>query len=658
MKSWIVFILAALVISILHIQLLFSSWGLKAEPLALDLWFNLRGTAAAPQDVVVVAMDESSYRNLNVPLDQAWPRRLHAQLLRRLKEYGAKRIVMDILFLDESADKQADLELAEAMALTPTVIGADSGTVTSTAGRFVMEEILQPNEVFTEKAETIALARLADDFGTLRRFFVPRSSATQDIPSLYEAGAGLRRSNSTQALPGENDFIWYYGPSGTVPTYPFHQVLNVKGALPQATFKDKTVFVGLSLRTELGPSQKDTYRTPFYERGSMFGVEIQATAAANLLNKQWIRRASAWTEGSVLFILTFLFAVSIFSLRPQWAGLLVLCSATIWALVSYYSFLSGFFVPGTLLVCVILPFTYLASTLAYYLLTHKSQQKVERAFQMYLSPEMARLMRSNPDSLSLGGESVFATAVFTDIEGFTSITEEMSAAEVSRMLNAYFTEVMNIVIEKQGTLIKFIGDAVFALWGAPIKDPNHARLACETALGIQHEVEKFNASKRFPALNTRVGVNTGSMVVGNLGSARRFDYTAIGDSVNLASRLEGLNKYFGTNILVSESSRKEAGGQLKFISLGYIVAAGKKEAVEVHTLFTDGVKLDVERDWDKALTKFRLRNWEEAEQLLDQVAQVEPRLRKAALLYRQQIADFKVHTPDEEWRGELSFEKK
>src|SRR5262249_42724459 len=152
------------------------------------------------------------------------------------------------------------------------------------------------------------------------------------------------------------------------------------------------------------------------------------------------------------------------------------------------------------------------------------------------SPEMAAAVASNAESLQLGGRQVFATALFTDIAGFTRISERLNPVETAAMLNSYFSEVMDAIFEKRGTLIKFIGDAVFALWGAPIDEPRHRQRAYEAARSIMNDVFRFNESSGFPALQTRIGLNSGPMLVGNLGAKRRFDFTAIGDSVNLASR--------------------------------------------------------------------------------------------------------------------------
>lgn len=603
-------------------------------------------------------MDESSYSILEIPMNQAWPRAVHADLINRLGELGAKRVVMDVLFLGPSGDKKADEKLSKALKNVPTVIGADSGVREqgSAGGRYAMEEILEPLDILRDNAETVALVRMPDDFGQVRRFAIQRSLITKDIPTLYEAAAGLKPG--MEGLPGERDYLLYYGPPSTIPTYAYHQVLNPSGGLPKEAVKDKIIFVGLNLRTEIGPAQKDSYKTPFYERGSMFGVEIQASATANILTKNWIHRASTWTEGIAAFVGVLAVMTAIFALKPVWGGVLLVAFSLLWTALSYFLFLSGFFLPGVVFVCGVLPISYLASTLTYYVLTHRKQQQVEKAFQFYLSPDMAKKMRDNPKGLELGGENVYATALFTDIAGFTEVTESMSASQVSTMLNAYFTEVMNVVFENKGTLIKFIGDAVFVLWGAPIKLSEHASLAAQSAVAIQKEVYRFNASKRFPPLITRIGVHTGPMVVGNLGSEKRFDYTAIGDSVNLAARLEGLNKYFGTYILISENTRKEIGNSLKTLQLGSVVVAGKKERVGVYTMFEEPVSSSIEERWNKALSAFRLRRWEEAKKLFEEIGAEDERLKKAARLYIEQISMHSSKTPDDEWQGEIIFGQK
>ena len=659
MKRKAISLLAAILVSVLHLQIFLSTTGDKIEPWALDFWFNLRGVQTPPQDVMIVSMDESSYRVLELPLDQAWPRAKHAELLTRLHELGAKRIIMDILFLGPSQNPKADQDLANSFKLTPTVIGTESivKEIGSAGGRYTMEELLEPYELFSKNVETIALAKMTEEFGYIRRFFVPRSQMTKNIPIMYEAAAGYRALDPS--LPGPRDFVKYYGPPDTITTVPYHQVLNPDSRLPANYFKDKIIFVGLKFLTEVGPAQKDSYRTSFDSVRTMFGVEAQASATANLLEKSWVKRSSKFTEGLCMFLLVAGLCIAIFSLRPQWGGVIVLSSIALWSILSFVLAISGFFIPGIIFFYTILPLAYFASTFVYYILTYRNQQQVEKAFQFYVSPEMAKQMREDPKALSLGGDSVYATALFTDIAGFSEITESMNASDTSHMLNAYFTEVMDEIFDNKGTLIKFIGDAVFAIWGAPIKIADHAKHACQTALSIGRAVEKFNASKRFPALHTRIGLHTGPMLVGNLGSERRFDYTAIGDSVNLASRVEGINKYFGTTILITDATKKEISGSgMHTVALGTIRVVGKKERVGLHALVDEPPDPRIQEMWSLALSYFKAKKWSDALEQIELMGSTEKLFTTAVELYKKEIARLQKDPPDDEWQGEIEFTSK
>ncbi|MBI1884677.1 MAG: adenylate/guanylate cyclase domain-containing protein [Chlamydiae bacterium] len=651
MKRLSLLILIAASVGALHMALYLSPWGHSLEMKFLDLWFHLRGPLSPPGHVAIVAMDEDSYKTLDIPLNQAWPRALHAKLLNRLKELGAKRVVFDVLFLDPGSDSTVDEELAQSMSALPTVLGADLGKTEER--NYEKEEILFPLNIFKEKAEKIALVGLPEEEGHIRHFLSRNSELESQLPSLSEAALSKR-----EFLPSARDFIHYYGPPRTIPTYSYDQVLEKEFPINPQFFQDKIVFVGLSLRTALGPAEKDAYLTPFSKDGRMFGVEIHATATENLITGQWIRRAPKYLELGVLFLVTWLLSLLLLSISPV-PGIFFLAGApSLWALAAYEIFLKGLFIPGALLTTVILPLNYLGSTLLYYIVIQRKKRQLERAFQFYISPEMAREVARNPEALRLGGEKVMATAMFTDIEGFTEKSESMAPEAVAHMLNAYFTEVMNEIFEKKGTLIKFIGDAVFALWGSPIKTPDHAQLACETALSIQKEIEKFNASDRFPSLKTRIGLHTGSMVVGNLGSSKRFDFTAIGDSINLASRVEGINKYFGTDILITNSVLDQLKRPLPYLELGTIQVVGKKETVTVYSLLHAPLPDPLRNRWLEALQQFKNRQWEEASKTFEKLLSGSTPLKKPCEFYLQQIKFLRSSGIPQAWKGEIIFSSK
>ncbi len=653
--------LGALLVAAAHAALFFTPIGQRFELQSTDIWFNVRGATTPPPRVVFLALDELSYNDLKVPLNQAWPRRLHATLLERLAEYGAKGVVFDILFADRGADPKGDDAFAAALKKIPVILGAEAmfRSVRAVSGSYMLEEVQLPYPPFEKEARGLALVGLPEDRGIVRRFLTARTEQTREFPTLSEAGALL--VGDLNARPGERDLINYYGPSRSIPTYSVYQAMQTEKPLPAHVFKDKVVYVGVAMRTAIGPAQKDVFGTPFY--GELIsGTEIHATAASNLIEGKWVSRGSFALELFSLSFAALASSAAILALSPLPAFLVMLGLLIGWFAGSYFMFLSGAFIPGIMLFSVVIPLALLVSTLVYYLNARRQTQKIRGAFELYLSPAMAEEMSRSADALKLGGEKLYATALFTDIADFSSISEELPAERVSAMLNAYFTEVMDAVLENEGTLIKFIGDAVFVLWGAPIKINDHAERAAKTALVIHRKVQAFNATGKFPPLLTRIGVNTGPMVVGNLGSAKRFDYTAVGDAVNLASRVEGVNKYIGTNILFTENTRKELGNISGVVFAGAVQVAGKKEAVKLFTLFEPALPSDTVVQWDEVMTRFQAKEWDTVLQQLEVLkipsGEQGGVLQRLKDFYAAQVRYYQQHPPGSGWRGEVVFQGK
>lgn len=616
-------------------------------------------SATRASQVAVVAIDESSYRELNVPFGPPWPRALHAKLLKRLKDLGAKRVVFDVLFVGQGPDPQADEDLAQALKEIPTVIGVESTVryVSSQGGGYTIEEIELPYEPF-KKSSQLALVGLRDREGIIRNFPLPRSEQEQRYPFLSQAAAGIRRE-SGMGQPGPRDMIHYYGAGRSLPIYSYWELLQDDLPIETEVFKDAIIFVGILLRSDTGAAQKDSYQTPF--GGSMMhGVEVHATITANLLANDWIKRPSAVIEAcwqaTLVAVATFLGLSHSLLLLAVGAGIIAIS----WLFLALFGCYQGFYLCGATTCLLLIPAIVLITAIYAYLKAKKSEEGLRSAFSLYVSPEMIPQLGKDPSSLKLGGEKLWLTALFTDIEDFTSISEDMPAEKTSEMLNAYFSEVMDVIFKNQGTLLKFIGDAVFAVWGAPIKLDNHAEMAIKTAIAIQKEVHRFNQSDRFPPLKTRIGIHTGPMLVGNLGSKRRFDYTAIGDSVNLSARIEGINKYFGTEILFSENTRKDAGGFAGAVLVGSVRVKGRRESVRLYTIFTPPLSPEALQTWDSALQQFSAANFEDAAQTFVAAGHSDLRLSTATNLYQSEIERWINcdSPPPQGWSGELDFEGK
>lgn len=216
----------------------------------------------------------------------------------------------------------------------------------------------------------------------------------------------------------------------------------------------------------------------------------------------------------------------------------------------------------------------------------RAKRYIQKAFSHYLAPDVVASLLKEPGKLSLSGEQKRLTVLFSDIRDFTRISESMDSGTLGRFMNQYLTRMSRIIMDNKGTVDKFIGDAIMAFWGAPKDDPDHAKRAVDTALAMNRELERLNrefVSQGLPEIRIRTGINTGMMSVGNFGSQDRFDYTVMGDNVNLASRLEGVNKTFGTSILVSQATKESAGDCFDFRYIDEVRVKGKKNLVRIYT---------------------------------------------------------------------------
>ncbi len=263
---------------------------------------------------------------------------------------------------------------------------------------------------------------------------------------------------------------------------------------------------------------------------------------------------------------------------------------------------------------------------------------------------------AHPEKLKLGGERREVTCFFTDLEGFTALTERIGAEQVARTLNIHFTRATAIIKRNGGTVNRFIGDAIMALWGAPIEDPEQATHAVRAACQAQHDMEALRAElvqQGLPEIRMRVGIHSCAAVIGNLGSDDRFDYTAIGDGVNLAARLEGVNKLYRTGILVSGETVAKLDGSIAMRLVDRVIVKGKSEPVEIYTPCADAFVNDTTA---KAVAAYRARRWDESEALWRELGAHNPADGIAAV-YLERIARLRSNAPDPTWKGAVELEK-
>jgi adenylate cyclase len=573
------------------------------ERAGLDLLFQLRDQLPPPTGIAVVGLDSASYPALGLDPKLPWPRAKHAELIRTLERAGAKAIAFDVVFEDPGNPEQ-DEALRSAL--------ADAGIVAIGATVELVEDalynqarLIEPFEPFAQAAAAVGEVNLpTDPDGVIRSAWL----SPEDRPGLALAAYEIATGDTSHHDEKGSRFIDYYGKARKgIRTVSLYQALEPEKYLPADFFRGRIVFVGISEATAAGQAGKDSFLTPFTGAGgeTTYGVEIHATIAANLLDGRQIDILPAGLETVLLLLMPVVALLAFTYLKPLWGGVALVVLAVLPWVGAYAAFQRGLWLPVVIPSAIQLPLAYTVSLIWYYMTTVRERERVKRAFSFYLSPDAVRQVSENPDALELGGEEIVATAMFTDIAGFTSVAEPLSAKETAAMLNRYFSEATGHVFDSGGTLVKYIGDAVFAIWNAPMRVPDHAARACKAALALARMAPESG-------LKTRIGVHTGPMLVGNLGSSQRFDYTAIGDAVNLASRIEGLNKMLGTRAIVSGETLSAAGAGFPTRRLGRVRVVGRTEPVALHELMATADSEAVREPFEGALTDFERGDLERA----------------------------------------------
>jgi adenylate cyclase len=351
-----------------------------------------------------------------------------------------------------------------------------------------------------------------------------------------------------------------------------------KPLVDPAEFKDKIVFVGLT-----ASGLVDVFQTPFGSEGTMPGIQLHATITDSVLQRLFIRQASEWTAvaatlaGAVLIGL----AASLLPFAGSLLTALVLASG--WAYIGVRAFRGGLWLP-LIEPLVGVAVALFAGTAYQYFVEDREKRKVKRLFGRYVSKDVYEQLLQDPARAELGGSRREMTVLFSDIRGFTSVTEKGDPEELVAQLNEYFSRMVAIVFRHSGTVDKFVGDMVMALFGAPLDDTEHAEHAVRAAVDMVKELGELNrewTAAGKAQLDIGIGVNSGEMIAGNIGSSSIMSYTVIGDNVNLGSRLESLNKNYNSRIIISDATRVRLKGAYDLQPLGDVVVKGKTRPVAI-----------------------------------------------------------------------------
>jgi len=626
------------------------------QRLSYDLPFFWRGTIDTPE-VVLVYLDDQSAKELGQPFADKWSRTWHSKLLNRLTEEKTRLVLFDIVFDEPSNEPNADTELAEAIKQHGRVVLGAALDVSDQEG-IRQERIEAPTKLLRKAAAgwgLLVFRPLDPDYG-VRELYL----GTPDLPTAARRAVELLGNRVIDGVGKKPRWVNYYGPSGTFASVSFSRAMEPAG-VPPNFFKNRIVLIGGRSAVGYRGSRRDEFATPYSRATHEFspGLEIQATILLNLLHREWLSRIEPWAEIGII-VLVGLIAGSLFAVfRPLLAlTLAILTAATLTAIACSIVWTQRLWFDWLVPAGVEVPCGLVWSVGSQYLLEARRRKQLRRAFGYYLSPQMADRIANSDFDLSLGGKLVDVTITFTDLENFTTLSENLDPTEVSKILTDYFSQTTQCILENKGTIIKYIGDAVFAAWGAPLEEPAHALRAAETACRLRSLTE---LEVRGIKLRTRVGIHSGQVLAGNLGSAYRFDYTMTGDTVNLASRLESLNKYLRTQVLLSDAVRVQLGDRFITRRMGEFRVAGRSRSVILHELYC--AREDGNGDWswikvfEEGVEQFRQRNFSEASETMERTLQMRAGKDGPAEFYLRQIATLKTSDADG-WDGVVELSEK
>ncbi|MEP6663253.1 MAG: adenylate/guanylate cyclase domain-containing protein [Verrucomicrobiota bacterium] len=657
-QSWFGGCVGALLSMFVGVSLLFLSFGKGLEDWSFDLPFLFR-SGKPVENIVIIYLDEDSYKELGQS-PSTFDRGLHARLLNQLKAAGAKLVAFDIFFDPNRPVTEADKRFAGAMrAFGPVVIGAQVHYDNHLGSDNLT--FIPPLDLFRDAAAGLGVVKIAYESDTSARKHHP---GTAQVPSLAWKAAELAGVPVAQhpEKRGEPRWLNYYSPE---PFQGFSYSKVLSHDLPaDFSFRDKFVFVGSGDVAGFSGEEKEQFRYPWTWRSGNFslGVEIHALTFANLLRRDWLTRWPMPLEALLIGIVGALLGYSLSLFRPFPAtGIALLTALGLTAFAFLLMARFNVWVPWMIIIVVQIPIALAWSYLFHSIRVFIETALLQHSLELYLSPKQVKQILKNPQLLRPGGEQKIVSILFSDIAGFSKISERMDSDDLVKLLNSYYETTIACIHQTEGTVLNIIGDAILAVWNAPQDQGDHQERACRAALLLNQSLVHFDLKNRNLPLRTRIGLHCGTVCVGNIGSTSHFAYAAIGESVNMASRLEGLNKHLNTNILATRDIQKSTEGRLVSRFVGHFRFKGFDQVVQVHELI-DEIQMESQtHDWreafETALHRFQRGAFDEAENGFRTTMKLKPD-DGPSKFYLERIARLRLIAPPSEWQGEIELQEK
>jgi adenylate cyclase len=616
----------------------------------------------ADPSAIIVAIDDASLGRIG---RWPWPRSVHAQLIDRLREAGAKVIALDVNF-PEPSDTAADTALATSLKAAGNVVLPVELDFVVRGNTLVFDSknTVQPIALIQAESKAAGFSNIPlDTDGVARR--LPTQSqgldGSQVVPFAYETARLAGRAPEIASIPLDRSGRMLINfPASPRKAFPIVSAADViQGRVDAARLKDKVVFIGATAR-DLHDQQN--VATSFGD--PMSGVEIHASVYDTLVQRKWLVPVSLWIQGLLLLLVGLLLGLLVPRVKARASAIVALVIWLGWIITSFVLFDRGY-VLDIVWISLVVFFGYMGLLLERWLETDAQRKQIRAAFTRYVSPSVVEQLVREPERLKLGGDRRRMSVLFSDLRGFTTLSEGLTPEQLVDVLNTYLNEMTNIVFEEGGVLDKYIGDAVMAFWNAPLDQADHAARSVRTAIRMRDKLEQMNKDGAFPKgieLKVGVGVNTGDMVVGNIGADVRYDYTVIGDSVNLASRTESLCKEYGVQIIITKNTLDMLDESYITRELDSVAVKGKKEPVRIFQVL--GMAGEVEdshikfaKQFETALNHYYGRNFTEAATECEKLLQIKPDdLTTQHLLERCHI--YQETPPPADWNGAWVMTKK
>ncbi len=649
--------------------------------------------------IVLIRIDDRSLKEYG--RFSQWPREYHSELAQKLADWGAAAIFYDIVFFQEDVDPEVDRRVAEGFSDAGVVYSAISLIDSSS---FVFMSTVDEMEVINNNPRSVILvdrikgADQLPDLSARRRQLlegpiprITRASAGLGLVNAFPDEDGVVRRQSLltrngdyvmptvalrlfldlvginfdeiEVIPGEALKIgniefpidsqgrylmqWYSTHAPPYMEISYYDVLEDR--VPGEFFAGKVIMVGPTAAAlgDIKPTPSDP---------ALAGVKIHTTLFSNLALGHSVTSMGE-TLGIILTVfLGALVAFFAFRFRISIGALLSTALFIVWLVAAVYAMVKWAYWVELFRPAFGLVVGYTSAMVYRYMTEEKQKRVIKGAFQQYVSPAVVDEMLDDPDKLQLGGERRELTILFADIQGFTGFSEKLEPEELTNFLNKFLTIMTNRIFEFQGTVDKYIGDAIMAIFGAPLPFDDHAVKALDAALGMHDELDSVREEwgdflpEKF---DLKLGLNTGPVVVGNMGSDVRFDYTVLGDNVNLAARLEALTRQYGVSLLISESTREAVGNHFLVRELDGVRVKGKEKPVVIFEVMarkgspddTEGNQLLAER-FAEALRLYRMQKWDEALDIFNALED-DP----ASQIFAERCSHLKSEPPDDDWDG-------